>query len=184
MRARVSFPSQLHLVRVTVVSLFLNRSLPTDESDDWREASGDWQVWRRAAWTSSIYQTCDCKMFPNLVKYFLFAVWAMRLTIILTKTWVLQMTHKCPFLPSAPKEILRVVGAERESPGGGGAAQQTDQRGSVLRGLQQNADAVRAAGLDCGHAGQKSLALNDSSGETVQICCERLMAQFLDCKMH
>lgn len=60
---------------------------------------------------------------------------------------------------SAPQEILWAVGAERESSGGGGAPQQTDQRGSVLRGLRQNADAVRAAGLGRGHAGQKSVAL-------------------------
>lgn len=60
-------------------------------------------------------------------------------------------------VPSAPQEVLGVVGAQRESAGGGGAAQQAGQRGPVLRAVQQNADAVRAAGLDRGHAGQTSL---------------------------
>lgn len=79
----------------------------------------------------------------------------MILTIYSDKMSMIVFSSLVSRVPSAPQEILRVVGAEREGPGGGGAAQQAGQRGSVLRRLQQNADAVRAAGLGRGHAGQK-----------------------------
>ena len=51
------------------------------------------------------------------------------------------------------QETFRVVRAERESFGGLGALQQAHERGSVLRGLLQDADAVRTDQLSSTHAG-------------------------------